>query len=123
MKKKLVILAILVAFVITAGDAFAWGRKGGCYGGPGQGMWGDFRHLDYLQSELGLSDKQVKQIFDIGTQYREKRFENRNNPDKLAVLRDEHRKSVEAVLTKDQLEKYNDIWKNNNRCGRGDWRD
>jgi Spy/CpxP family protein refolding chaperone len=116
MKKKIVILSLLLAFIVIAGDAFAFGRRGG---GPGfgPGMGGDFRHLNFMQKELGLSDKQVKQIFDIGTQYREKRFENRNNPDKLDSLRSEHRKAVESVLTKDQLEKYNDLRNNNCRCG------
>jgi Spy/CpxP family protein refolding chaperone len=114
MKKKIVIFSLLLAFVIMAGDAFALGRRGGGPGGPGMG--GDLRHLNFMQEELGLSDKQVKQIFDIGTQYREKRFESRNNPDKLDELRIEHRKAVEAVLTKDQLEKYNKLRSGYLRC-------
>jgi Spy/CpxP family protein refolding chaperone len=122
MKKKIVILSLLLAFVITAGDAFAFGRRGG---GPGPGvsgpgMGGELRHLNFMQEELGLSDKQVKQIFDIGTQYREKFFENRNNRAKLADLRIEHRKAVESVLTKDQLEKLNKFQDDRCRCG---WRD
>jgi Spy/CpxP family protein refolding chaperone len=118
MKKKLLIVAALVVFAVAASDAFAFGRRGG-NGGPGYGpgMGGGFMHLNYMQKELGLTDQQVKQIFDLGTKFREKRFENRNNPDKLADLRDEHRKAVEAVFTKDQLEKLNKV--RNDRCGCG----
>ncbi len=83
----------------------------------GPGMGGGFRHLNFMQKELGLTDQQVKQIFDIGTQYREKRFENRNNPDKLAELRTEHRKAVESVFTKEQLEKFNKFRDDRCRCG------
>ncbi|MBN2402356.1 MAG: hypothetical protein JXN64_08135 [Spirochaetes bacterium] len=118
MKKRLVILAVLVAFAFTANEAFAYGRKGG-KGGLGPGIGGGFMHLSLIQTELGLSDKQLKQIFDIGTQYREKRFESRNDLNKLNDLREEHRKAVESVLTKDQLEKFNDL--RNNNC-RGGWR-
>jgi Spy/CpxP family protein refolding chaperone len=118
MKKKLLILALLLGFVITAGDAFAFGRRGGGMGpGMGPGMGGGFRYLNFMQKELGLTDQQVKQIFDIGTQYRQKRFENRNNPDKLYELRAEHRKAVKAVLTKEQLEKLNKF--RDDRCGCG----
>jgi len=116
MKKKLFIVAALVIFAVAASDAFAYGGKGG-FGGPGngpQGMGGGLRHFDFLQKEIGLTDQQIKQIFDLGTQFREKRFENRNNPDKLAQLRDEHRKAVEAVFTKEQLEKANKL--RNDRC-------
>jgi Spy/CpxP family protein refolding chaperone len=117
MKKKLLIVAALLVFAVSASDVFAYGRKGG-FGGPGYGpgpvMGGGIRHLDYMQKELGLTDQQVKQIFDLGTQYRQRTFDNRNNPDKLSQLRDEHRKAVEGVFTKDQLDKLNKF--RNDRC-------
>ena len=120
MKKRLLILAVIVAFAVTTGNAFARDRKGGFHDGPGFGMGfgqgSGFRHLNYLQSELGLTDKQVKQIFDLGTQYREKCFENRNNPSKIYELQTEHRKAVEAVFTKDQLDKLNKF--RDDRCRR-----
>lgn len=112
MKKNLLIITALLVFAVAASDAFAFGRNGGygCPGyGPGSGFGGGFRHLNYLQEELGLTDQQVKQIFDIGTKYRERRFENRNNPEKLGQLRDDHRKAVEAVFTKEQLDKFNKL--------------
>ncbi|MFH0974600.1 MAG: hypothetical protein V1874_02325 [Spirochaetota bacterium] len=115
MNKKLVILAILAASLIAAGDLSAWGRRGGYCDGPGAGYGAGPRHLEYMQSELGLSDQQVKQIFDIGTQYRQKYFENRNNTDKIDELRIEHRKAVQSVLTKEQQEKFNKIRNNNCR--------
>jgi Spy/CpxP family protein refolding chaperone len=113
MKKKLLIVAALLLFAVAANDAFAYGRRGG-FGGPGPGMGGVFRHFEFLQKEIGLTDQQVKQIFDIGTKYREKRFENRNDRDKLAQMRDDHRKEVEAVFTKEQLDKLNKF--RNDRC-------
>jgi Spy/CpxP family protein refolding chaperone len=118
MKKKLLIISALLVFTVAASDTYAFGRRGGP-GGPGfgPGMGGGFRGLNYMQKELGLTDQQVKQIFDLGTQFREKSFENRNNPDKLADLRTDHRKAVEAVFTKEQLEKLNKF--RNYRCGCG----
>jgi Spy/CpxP family protein refolding chaperone len=118
MIKRFLVFSLLLAFIVIANDAFAFGRRGGGMGpGIGPGMGGDFRHLNFIQKELGLTDQQVKQIFDIGTQYRQKRFENRNNPDKLAELRTEHRKAVESVFTKDQLEKLNKFRDDRCRCG------
>lgn len=116
MKKLIIALAVVVSLAFTIDSVFArgwggWSRCGDGYNerdrgyGPGYGR--GFRHIDFMKTELGLSDKQVKQIFDIGTQHREKYFENRNNPDKLNALRSEHRKAIESVLTEDQLKKFN----------------
>ncbi len=131
MNKKILITALVAAAVLTAGSVYAqgWGKYGdrddgygrrGCGRGWGYGPGhrGEFARLDAMKTELGLSDQQVKMIFDLGTQYREKSFENRNNPDKIAQLRTEHRKAVENVLTKEQLEKYNKI---QNGYGRFGW--
>jgi len=67
--------------------------------GPGMGMCPGmgggphgFAHLDRMQKELGLTDAQVKKIFDIGTEYRQKYFDNRGNRDKVMALHEEHRK-------------------------------
>ena len=115
MKKLIIAFAIIAALAITIDSVFArgWGKCGNCnYSGDkgfGPGYGHGFRHLEFMKTELGLTDKQVKQIFDIGTQYREKYFENRNNPDKINELRTEHKKAVEAVFTKEQAEKFNTI--------------
>jgi Spy/CpxP family protein refolding chaperone len=116
MNKKILIAALLVATVFAAGSVYArgWdrdndGRRCGRGWGNGGGYRGEFARIDAMKAELGLSDQQVKQIFDLGTQYREKNFESRNNPSKLTDLRIEHRKAVESVLTKEQLEKYNKL--------------
>jgi len=121
MKKKLLVLSMLVAFAIASTGGFAHGKHDNCFNGNGPDMGFGLRHLNMMQKELNLSDKQVKQIFDIGTQFRGKSFENRNNPDKLADLRLEHRKAVESILTKDQLDKLNAS--RNGCCGHGRWRD
>jgi Spy/CpxP family protein refolding chaperone len=125
MNKKILFSALLLATILASGSAFAqgWGRNGDDgYGrrcgraGNGSGYRGEFGWIDAMKAELGLSEQQVKQIFDLGTQYREKSFENRNNLNKLDELRVEHRKAVENVLTKEQLEKYNKIQNDNGRC-------
>ena len=88
----------------------------GGYGYNGRGHCGDasfhrgFARYDFLKRELGLTDKQVKQIFDIDQKYREKRFENRNNVDRLLELRVEHRKEVKKVMTAEQQKKYDEMF-------------
>lgn len=94
--------------------------------GPGMGMCPGmgggphgFAHLDRMQKELGLTDAQVKKIFDIGTEYRQKYFDNRGNRDKVMALHEEHRKAVESVLTKEQKEKYDKLFKDGRMRGKG----
>jgi Spy/CpxP family protein refolding chaperone len=119
-KTSLLALAAIaiVSFAVNEAYSQGWGR-GGCwnsgpgygprYGrghGPGYHGYG-FGRMDAMKAELGLTDKQVEQIFKIGTEYRNKYFENRNNFDKITELRTEHRKAIENVLTKEQKEKFN----------------
>jgi len=96
-------------------------RKGHKMGGPGfPGK--EFRHLDMLKAELGLSDRQVRKIFDVGTEYRSKYFENRKNIDKVMELRIKQRKEISKILTKEQKKKFDDLKRrrgpDNRRCGR-----
>jgi hypothetical protein len=133
MNKKIFFITLLAASVLYATGAYAqgWGmmnrgydddsyRGRGCGSGwnNSRGYRDGYNNLDAMKAELGLSEQQTKQIFDLGTQYREKYFENRNNPGKLEDLRVEHRKAIENVLTKDQQEKYNRI---QNGYGRFGW--
>ncbi len=104
-------IGALVAVTLFSGELYAQkGRgkpmgkgMGGCMGmdsGPHGIM-----HLEFMQKELGLSDEQVKKIFDLGTEHRQKCFDNRKDPDKLKILREEHMKAVDEVFTKEQKEK------------------
>jgi Spy/CpxP family protein refolding chaperone len=129
MKKKVLFTILALASVLATATVYAqgWGRDGdegyrggrgrGCGNGFGYGYGrGGFARLDAMKEDLGLTDQQVKQIFDLGTKFREKAFENRKDINKLDELRIEHRKAIEGVLTKDQLEKFNKI--RNERYGR-----
>lgn len=122
MKKKAIFaLAFITAVSFAAIDLSArgWGDCGGKGAdgkyGPGKGGYGPgFRKYDYLKQELSLSEKQVEQIFKIDQEFREKRFKVRGDFEKMLPLRDEHFKAVEAVLTKEQKEKFANL-----RCGPG----
>lgn len=115
MKKQIILTSIFLSMILAAPGAFAqgWGRghhDGGNGSGYGNGShmgYHGFGRLEAMKEELNLTDTQVKQVFDLGTQYREKYFENRNNYKRLAELRIEHRKAVEKVLTTEQRDKFN----------------
>ncbi|PKL37747.1 MAG: hypothetical protein CVV44_15515 [Spirochaetae bacterium HGW-Spirochaetae-1] len=115
MKKQIILTSILLSMILAAPGAFAhgWGRghhdgrNGFGYGNGIHMGYHGFGRLEAMKEELNLTDTQVKQVFDLGTQYREKYFENRKNYDKLAELRIEHRKAVEKVLTTEQRDAFN----------------
>ncbi len=121
MKKGLIALSIAAVMALAAANLFAQGYGRGFCGGPGGGKgYGPgmgFRHIEAMKSELGLSDEQEKKIFDIGTKFREKYFENRGNNDKIESLRNDHRKEIEKVLTKEQAEKFKSGFGGGNRRG------
>ncbi len=131
MKKRMktgAVAAFLVGIMaLSAGDLFArgWGRGDGPrngYGrhhrGPG-GPGHHFRGLDFLKVELGLSDKQVLQIFDLHQKYDRQFFLNRNNVQKMLELRAEKHKEIKKVLTPNQAKKFDAMFL---RCGpRGRW--
>jgi hypothetical protein len=122
----LIVAAMLTALTLAGSNVFARGRGmgdgtgAGCGGCDGKGGGpGGFHHLEYMKTELGLTDEQVKKIFDIGTQYRQKYFDNRGNPDKIKALREEHRKAVDSVLTKEQKEKREKLFESGSHRGHG----
>lgn len=118
-------IGALVAVTLFSGDLYAqrgpgkgMGKgMGGCMG-MGYGGCG-IMHLEFMQKELGLSDEQVKKIFDLGTEYRQKCFDNRKDPEKLKSLREEHMKAVDEVFTKEQKEKRDKLGRMGKRCGMG----
>lgn len=121
----IVAIGALVAVTLFSGDLYAqrgpgkgMGRGMGMCMGMGHGGCG-IMHLEFMQKELGLSDEQVKKIFDIGTEYRQKCFDNRKDPEKLKSLREEHMKAVDSVFTKEQKEKLDRLHQKGRRGGMG----
>ncbi len=127
---KLGIFALISVGVIAITFSDAFSREwGGGYGhrGPGSGymMGPGYGHMigsgydgyDSYKSELGLTENQREKIHRINSRYREKFFQNRNNRDKLYTLREEQRKEIESVLTKEQKEQFF----GSQGYGRGGW--
>ncbi len=119
MKKSITALSI-AAIVALAGTsplmARGWGGGGGgphngmCEG-PGFGMVHSFHHIDRMQYFLGLSDAQADKIYKVDSEYRDKYYKNRKNYDATQKLREEHKKAILDVLTKEQKEKWNNFIK------------
>ena len=124
MKKLLLGLIISAAALFAAGELSARGGGHGCGdcdgpgfgGGPGGAGYG--KH-SVMKKELGLTEKQEQQMFDIGTKYRQKFFDSRNDPDKIKALREEKRKEMDSVLTKEQLEKLKKFQSERGNRGKG----
>lgn len=129
MKKSLTALTI-AAVVALAGTsplmARGWGgghHGSGMYGGPGIGMGQHFHHIDRMQYFLGLSDEQADKIYKIDRDYSDRYYQNRKNYDAIEKLREEHKKAILKVLTKEQKEKWEDFIENrNDRYERGNRR-
>lgn len=113
MKKGIIALSVLALVAITASSVFARGR-GGC-GMGGQGFGGN----SYMQQELGLTDAQQDKIFKISQEYRQKFYDNRKDYVKVAELRAEKVKAIDAVLTKEQKEKFATMHQNGNSKRKG----
>jgi Spy/CpxP family protein refolding chaperone len=114
MKKGIIALSVLALVAITASSVFARGRGEGCGMGGGQGFGGS-----YMQQELGLTDAQQDKIFKISQEYRQKFYDNRKDYVKVAELRAEKVKAIDAVLTKEQKEKFANLHKDGPSKGKG----
>ncbi len=124
MKKLLLGLIISAVALFAAGELTAKGDGqgygcGDCKGGPGYGEGHGYGKHAYMKKELGITEKQEQQMFDIGTKYRQKFFDNRNDPEKIKALREEKRKEMDSVLTKEQLEKLKKLQDERGNRGRG----
>jgi Spy/CpxP family protein refolding chaperone len=119
-------ISVMAASIMIMGSAALFAQRHGGYGrdrqGPppmGAGMHcGEFQLYDMLQKQLGLTDKQVRQIFDIDQKYREKFFDNRRDVDKMLELRVEQRKEVKKIMTAEQQKKFDQMFLERG-CGRG----
>jgi Spy/CpxP family protein refolding chaperone len=118
MRKGMMTLAVLGTLAVASTSIYAFGRDGSGMG-RGQGFSGN----SYMQQELKLTDQQQDQIFKISQEFRQKMYDNRKNPDKITVLRDEHVKAIEGILTADQKAKFATLQKERGSrrgpCGRG----
>lgn len=74
-------------------------------------MHGGFGMLNMLEEKLGLSETQVKQIFEINQEYRAKQFELRRSKDKAQreALTKEEQEKIRAVLTDEQKAKLDEL--------------
>lgn len=120
MKKSILALSVVAIAAFSTSELYSQNRnsRSQCCGVYGQSKGHGFRHLSRLQESLDLTEDQVKKIFDIGTEYREKYFENRNNPEEIKALRVEHRKAIEEVLTESQKEKFNNYYARKDKFGK-----
>jgi site-specific DNA-adenine methylase len=64
-------------------------------------------NLDYMEEELGLSKKQVKQIFEIGRKYREVYYKIRGDYNKIQTMRMEQKQDIEKILNETQRRIFN----------------
>ncbi len=126
---KKIILPV-ITLLLVAGGGSALMARGMWGGGPGYGMGygaGPGYH-GMMSDRLDLTDAQEQKIHRINKDYADKFFNARKDRDAFEKLRENHRKDVEKVLTKEQLEKLKDFresrnerhWKKGPRRGR-DW--
>ncbi len=68
---------------------------------------------------LNITEDQAEKIHNLNMDYQNKLFQNRNNPDEIEKLRENHRKDFEKILTKDQLDNLKNFQKNHREKGFG----
>ncbi|GEM_PF-2848720 len=112
--KKVSLATFFLVSLVAAG--FIYSRPPGAGNPP---HFDSAMGLNHLQQAIGLSDKQVDTLFQIGTKYRNLCFENRKNPEKLYSLREARRNEVEKVFTKEQKAKLDEMKKDRPMRGRG----
>jgi len=103
MSKKIATLLLAALFIVSGTSAFARGMGRGAGDGDGDCRGGMFGRA---ADELNLTEVQQEKIFKINQEYRQKFYDSRKDPIKLADLRAEHFKAVYAVLTSEQKEKF-----------------
>jgi len=125
LKKVMITTTLAGVMALSAGDLFARGYgRGDCPGrgydknhrGPGPGHF--FKKLDMLKVELGLTDDQVKKLFDIHQKYQRKFFENRTSVDRILELRAEKHKEMKKIMTAEQQKKFDGMFLNRGPRGK-----
>ena len=107
--------------VLTKEQLEKWKEFRGPRYGMGKGMhrWKDGSRPGMMHDYLKLTDEQSAQIHKLNREFHDRFYENRKDEAKLEKLREEHRKEVEKILTKEQLEKLNEFKKNHRGMGFG----
>ncbi len=123
LRKVMITTTLAGVMALSAGDLFARGYGRGDCPGPGynkhhKGPGHSYRRLDRLKVELGLTDDQVKKLFDIHQKYERKFFENRTNVDRILELRAEKHKEMKKIMTAEQQKKFDEMFLNRGPRGK-----
>ncbi len=100
MKKMTIILSTILLF--SAASLYARPKP---KHGPFNATAASVMELNRMQKFLDLTDDQIKKIHEINKTYLDRYFEKRKDKDAMKTLIKEHKEAVDAVLTKEQLEK------------------
>lgn len=109
MKRIMLTLLALAILAGTGSALFARGMGNGgnsCYG---MGMNGGPGYHGWMFDDLKLTEEQELKIHKINKDYADKFFEARKDRDAHYKVMESHKKEIEKVLTKDQLEKVKDF--------------
>ena len=109
MKRIMLTMLALVILAGTGSALFARGMGNGGCSGYGMGMNGGPGYHGWLFDQLKLTEEQELKIHKINKDYADKFFEARKDRDAHFKVRESHRKEIEKVLTKEQLEKVKDF--------------
>ncbi len=104
------------------GPGYGYGRRMGPgygYGGMRGSGYGNmaFNYLQFMRSDLSLTEEQTKQLYDLAEKYRRSYFENRGNVQEIDKLEQQHRKEIEKILTPEQRKLFNKYQRGFDRYG------
>ncbi len=127
MKKFLLVTALAMATstsTVMAKTHHGKGHHGGTYAGFYCSNYfhikrQPFKHLDRLQFILGLSEKQVKKVYNLHKEFLDRYFNNRRNSVALAKIRVEHEKKFKALLTPNQKKRWENFKKSHGKRRHG----
>lgn len=122
------IMLSLLAILIVAGTGSALLARGMGYNGggcPGYGMGynGGPGYNGMMPGRLNLTEDQELKIHKINKDFADRFFEARKDREAFDKVRENHRKEIEKVLTKEQLEKVKEFRGPHHGRGKGMMRD
>jgi Spy/CpxP family protein refolding chaperone len=109
MKRIMITLLALAVLTGTGSALSARGMGNGGCSGYGLGMNGGPGYHGMMFDDLKLTEEQELKIHKINKDYADKFFEARKDRDAHYKVRENHRKEIEKILTKEQLEKLKDF--------------
>lgn len=119
MKRIMLTLLALAIFTGTGSALFARGMGNGGCPGYGMGMNGGPGYHGWIFEDLKLTEEQEQKIHKINKDYADKFFEARKDSDAHYKVREAHRKEIEKVFTKEQLDKINQFRNSHHGKGKG----